>query len=66
MKMMQQYRRSYKQLYSIFSVVTKNGEGSFAMAGGGYEQPHDEMLRETKSVPKTNAVREVYMNYHCA
>ena len=64
MKMMQQYRRS--QLYSIFSVVTKNGEGSFAMAGGGYDQPHDEMLRETKSVPKTNAVREVYMNYHCA
>ena len=36
------------------------------LPGGGYDQPHDEMLRETKSVPKTIAVREVYMNYHCA
>ena len=41
--------------YSIFSIATKNGEGSFAR--GSIYQPH-EMLQETKSVPKTNVVSE--------
>ena len=37
-------------IFTAFSVLLQ--------PGGGYDQPHDKMLKETKSVPKTNVVSE--------
>ena len=44
-------------IFTAFSVLLQRMVKDH-LPGGVYDQPHDEMLRETKSVPKTNVVSE--------
>lgn len=44
-------------IFTAFSVLLQRMVKDH-LPGGAYDQPHDEMLRETKSVPKTNVVSE--------
>ena len=44
-------------IFTAFSVLLQRMVKDH-LPGGEYDQPHDEMLRETKSVPETNVVSE--------